>query len=71
VAIISGERVDLKLVHLTIDEVVESAMLSSRFALIPVVDLREAHARGELLSFDAIYHALMEGVTRVGLQGDR
>jgi hypothetical protein len=46
-------------------------MLSSGFALVPIVNLIKAHAGGHILTLDAIDHALVEGIARVCLQGHR
>jgi len=66
--IIGGQGVDLDLVHLGANEVVEGSVLPPRLALMPIVDLIEAHAGGHIFTLDAIDHALVEGVARVCLQ---
>lgn len=68
VLIVSGQGVNLELVHFTINEVVESAVLPAGLALVPVVNLCEAHTRSELLCLDAVYHALVESVAGMSLQ---
>ena len=43
-------------------------MLSAGLALVPVIDLYEAHASSELLSLDAVDHALVEGIAGMCLK---
>ena len=67
VLVVSGEGVDLKLVHFAVDEVVERAVLSARLALVPVINFSEAHASCELFSLNTVDHALVEGIAGMGL----
>jgi hypothetical protein len=57
----------LDLALLRLQEVVESSMLSSALALIPIFSLFKAHSGIEFFSFDAIYHSLVVSVARVRL----
>jgi hypothetical protein len=46
-------------------------MLPPGLALVPIVNLVEAHASGHILTLDAVDHTLVEGVAGVCLQGHR
>ena len=63
--VVFGQGVNLDLAQFVFDEVPKRAMLLPRLALIPILNLGEAHARVQLLRFEAVGHSLVEGVTRV------
>ena len=69
--VILRQREHLDLVRLSLQIVMEGAMLSSALAFNPVLDFSVAHARGHLLSLNTVGHALHERVARVLLHVDR
>ena len=65
--IVLRQGVHLHFVALGLEVIEESTVLASALALVPVVDLLEAHARGHFLRLDAVGHPLHEGVAGMRL----
>jgi len=63
--IILRKRKNVGAAHLSFDEVLEGAVLLAGLALVPVLNLRVAHARAHLFSLDALVHALIKSVAGV------
>jgi len=67
VEVILGQRVKLYLVGLSFEEIIESSVLASGLAFIPVFNFFKAHPAAHLLGLDAVGHPLHEGVAGVRL----
>lgn len=65
--IVLRQGIHFHLIRLGLQVVVEGSVLSSRLALIEVVNFFEAHARRHFFFLNALSHPLHEGVARMRL----
>ena len=65
--IVLWKRVHLHFIRLGLQEVVKGSVLSSCLALVPVVNLFEAHARRHFFLLNALSQPLHECVARMRL----
>ena len=64
--VVCRQRINLHLADFSAHEVLECSCLLAALALIPIFDLREAHARWLFFCLHALQHSLMESEARMG-----